>query len=64
MRSIAAAAERHGVAAGCFANSLEQAKMWMGEGVTYLAYSVDAEIFRSRCREIRAEVDRSREGLR
>ena len=64
MRSIAAAAARHGVAAGCFANSLEQAKLWMDEGVTYLAYSVDAEIFRSRCTAIRAEVDRLREGLR
>ena len=63
MRSIAAAAARRGVAAGCFANSLEQAKLWMGEGVTYLAYSVDAEIFRSRCGEIRTEVDRLREGL-
>ena len=63
MRAIASAAARHGVAVGCFANSPEQAKIWMGEGVTYLAYSVDSEIFRSRCGVIRAEVDRLREGL-
>ena len=63
MRSIASATARHGVAAGCFANSLEQAKIWMGEGVTYLAYSVDSEIFRSRCSAIRTEVDRLREEL-
>ncbi len=63
MRSIASAAARQGVAVGCFANSPEQAKIWMGEGVTYLAYSVDSEIFRSRCKLIRAEVDRLREEL-
>ena len=63
MRSIASAAAGHGVAVGCFANSAEQAKIWMGEGVTYLAYSVDSEIFRGRCSAIRAEVDRLREEL-
>ena len=64
MRAIASAAARHGVAVGCFANSPEQAKIWMGEGVTYLAYSVDSEIFRSRCSAIRAEVDRLQKDCR
>jgi 4-hydroxy-2-oxoheptanedioate aldolase len=60
MRAIVHAARPHGVAVGCFANTPEQARLWLGEGVSYLAYSVDSVIFLEACRRARETV----EGLR
>ena len=45
MRAIVRAAQKHSVAVGCFANTPDQARLWLGEGISYLAYSVDSVIF-------------------
>ncbi len=60
MRAVVQAAGKRGVAVGCFANSAEQAALWLNEGVSYLIYSVDSSIFVDSCRSIRREVDRLR----
>jgi len=62
MRAVVKAAAKHNVAVGCFANSLEQAAIWLGEGVSYLTYSVDSFIFVDACRTVRREVDKLRLG--
>lgn len=56
MRAIVRAAEPHGVAVGCFANTPEQARLWLGEGISYLAYSVDSVIFLDACRRARETI--------
>ena len=63
MRAIVAAAEKHGVAVGCFANNAQQAELWLGQGVRYLAYSVDAHLFLRAAQGVRAEVDAIRARL-
>lgn len=60
MGAVLKAASKHNVAVGCFANSLEQAAIWMGEGVSYLVYSVDSFIFAEACQAIRRNVERLR----
>ncbi len=62
MRGVVKAAAKHNVAVGCFANSPEQAAIWLGEGVSYLTYSVDSFIFVEGCRAIRREVEKLRRG--
>jgi 4-hydroxy-2-oxoheptanedioate aldolase len=62
MRTVVKAAAKYNVAVGCFANSPEQAAIWLGEGVCYLTYSVDSFIFVDACRTIRREVDKLRTG--
>ena len=57
MRAIVAAAEPRGVTVGCFANTPEQARLWLAEGVRYLAYSVDTQIFLHAARGVRAVID-------
>ncbi len=57
MRAIVAAAAPRGVTVGCFANSPEQARLWLAEGVRYLAYSVDTQIFLNAARGVRAVID-------
>lgn len=56
MRAIVRAAKPRGVAVGCFANTPEQARVWLNEGVSYLAYSVDSVIFLEACRRAREAV--------
>jgi 4-hydroxy-2-oxoheptanedioate aldolase len=63
MRAIVAAAARSGVVVGCFASTPEQAELWLGEGVRYLAYSVDAHIFLNAAKRIRSQVDAIRSRL-
>ncbi len=63
MSAIIAAAERQGLAVGCFANTPEQAELWLGQGVRYLAYSVDAHLFREAAKSVRTRVDEIRERL-
>lgn len=60
LRSLVRAAEARGVAVGSFANNLEHAKLWLGEGVRYLAYSIDAHLFLNAARDVRAEIDKLR----
>ncbi len=57
MRSIVKAAEPRGVTVGCFANTPEQTRLWLAEGVRYLAYSVDTQIFLHAARGVRAVID-------
>lgn len=45
MRAIVQAARPKGIAVGCFANTPEQARLWIAEGISYLAYSVDSVLF-------------------
>jgi 4-hydroxy-2-oxoheptanedioate aldolase len=56
MRAIVRAAQPHGVAVGCFANDPDQARLWLGEGVSYLAYSIDSVIFLEACRRARESI--------
>jgi 4-hydroxy-2-oxoheptanedioate aldolase len=56
MRAIVQAARPRGVAVGCFANNPEQARVWLAEGVAYLAYSVDSVIFLDASRRARETV--------
>lgn len=51
LRAIVRAARSYGVAVGCFANNPEQARLWLAEGVSYLAYSVDSVLFLEACRK-------------
>jgi len=60
MRAVVRAAKPHGVAVGCFANDPEQAEIWLGEGVSYLTYSVDSWLFLDACRRARESVERLR----
>ena len=60
MHSIVRAAEPYGVAVGCFANTPEQAQIWLREGVSYLTYSVDSWLFLDACRRAREIVGRLR----
>jgi 4-hydroxy-2-oxoheptanedioate aldolase len=60
MRTVVKAATKCNVAVGCFANSPEQAAIWLDEGVSYLTYSVDSFIFVEACRAIRQGVDKLR----
>ena len=64
MGAIVSAAERNGVVVGCFANTPEQAELWLGEGVRYLAYSVDAHLFLNAAKGVRASVDGIRSALK
>ena len=57
MAAIVAAAGRNGVVVGCFANTSEQAELWLDQGVRYLAYSVDAHLFLNAAKGVRATVD-------
>ncbi|MCB9383785.1 MAG: aldolase [Bryobacterales bacterium] len=63
MSAIVKAAEPHGVTVGCFANSPEQAELWLGQGVRYLAYSVDAHLFLNAAKAAREAVDAIRARL-
>ncbi len=63
MRAVVKAAAKHNVAVGCFANSPDQAALWLNEGVSYLTYSVDSFIFVEACRAIRREMEKLRPGL-
>lgn len=63
LRSLVKAAAGGNVAVGCFANTPEQAELWLNEGVRYLAYSVDAHLFLGAARRVRREVDRIRDAL-
>lgn len=60
MRAVLKAASKHNVAVGCFANSADQVAIWLGEGVSYLVYSVDSFIFAEACQAIRRNVERLR----
>jgi 4-hydroxy-2-oxoheptanedioate aldolase len=60
MRAIVKAARPHGVVVGCFANDPEQARVWLAEGVAYLAYSVDSVMFLEAGRRARETVDEIR----
>jgi 4-hydroxy-2-oxoheptanedioate aldolase len=57
MKAITTAASERDVVVGCFANSAEQAEIWLGEGVGYLAYSVDAALFREAAVRVRETVE-------
>lgn len=61
MRVIVRAARPLGVAVGCFANTPEHARLWLGEGVSYLAYSVDSVIFLDACRRARETIEELRQ---
>lgn len=63
MAAIVAAAERNGVVVGCFANTPEHAELWLGHGVRYLAYSVDAHLFFKAAEGVRETVDEIRARL-
>lgn len=54
MRAVVDAAARHNVAVGSFANSREQAELWIAAGVSYLAYSVDSVLYLDACRRTRS----------
>lgn len=60
MRAVNEAAQRHGVVLGAFAQSIDHARIWLDEGVRYLAYGVDAAIFLRAACEIRRQVDEIR----
>lgn len=57
MKALVEAAANRNVAVGCFANNLEQAKVWIDAGVSYLAYSVDTVLFRDAATKARAAID-------
>ena len=63
MRAIVKAAQPRGVAVGCFANTLDQAELWLRAGVSYLAYSVDSLMLREACSGIRAQIGALRQRL-
>lgn len=60
LRSLVQAAEKRGVVAGCFANNPDHAKLWLDEGVRYLAYSIDAHLFFRAARQAREQIDELR----
>ncbi len=51
MRKIIAVAKRKNKTIGVFADSPAQAQRWIGEGVQYIAYSVDVGLFYNVCRD-------------
>jgi 4-hydroxy-2-oxoheptanedioate aldolase len=59
-RAVRGAAERYGVALGAFANSVEHARVWLNEGVRYLAYGVDSRMFLGVAAEVRRQIDAMR----
>ena len=63
MQAIVKATQPRGVAVGCFANTLEQAELWLRAGVSYLAYSVDSLMLREAGSGIRARIDALRQRL-
>ena len=63
MAAIVAAAAKHNVVVGCFANNAEHAELWLRQGVRYLAYSVDAHLFLRAAQAVRGEVDAIRARL-
>lgn len=63
MKAVVEAASKRQVAVGCFANTVEQARIWLQEGVSYLAYSVDTAIFAEACLRIQQEVGRAQVDL-
>jgi hypothetical protein len=54
MSAVVEAAAKRSVAVGSFANSREQAELWIAAGVSYLAYSVDSVLYLDACRRARA----------
>ncbi len=60
LRSIVRSARERGVTVGCFAKNPDEAALWLGEGVRYLAYSVDAYLFLEAARWARGEIERAR----
>lgn len=54
------AAARHGVAVGAYANTIEHARLWLNEGVSYLAFGVDANLFLRAAADVRRQVDEIR----
>lgn len=63
MQAIVKAAGPRGVAVGCFANTLEQAELWLRAGVSYLAYSVDSLLLREAGSDVRVRIDKLRQGV-
>jgi 4-hydroxy-2-oxoheptanedioate aldolase len=63
MRAIVKAARPYGVFVGCYANDPEQARVWLAEGVAYLAYSVDSVMFLEASRRARESVDEIRRAM-
>ena len=55
-RAVREAAEKYGVALGVYANTVEQAGIWLNEGVRYLACGVDSRIFFGAAGEIRRQI--------
>lgn len=60
LRSIVRSAGERGVTVGCFAKSPAEAELWMGEGVRYLAYSVDSFLFLEAAKAARAAIEAGR----
>ena len=53
MKAVVEAAAKRGIAVGTFANSREQAALWIAAGVSYLSYSVDSVLYLDACRRAR-----------
>ena len=64
LRKVVEAGRTHGVAVGCFANDLDLAAVWIAEGVSYLAYSVDTQLFLRAATAARDGLDRLLEARR
>ncbi|MBI1357708.1 MAG: aldolase [Acidobacteria bacterium] len=60
LRAVVEAARRRGVVVGCFASRPEHAALWLREGVTYLAYSVDSYLFLEAARAARTAIEEAR----
>ena len=62
MRKIIALAKRGNKTVGVFADTVEQARRWIGAGVQYIAYSVDIGLFYAACRDTVAALRKVKKG--
>ncbi|MBI3693559.1 MAG: aldolase [Acidobacteria bacterium] len=61
MRAIGEAARRRGVTLGVYAHTIEHARVWLNEGVCYLAVGVDSTLLARTAGEICRQVNQIRE---
>jgi len=62
-RSVREAVEKSGVVLGVYANTVEQAALWLNEGVRYLACGVDSRMFLGTASGIRRKIGEIRRTL-
>ncbi len=60
VRQVREAADRHSVVLGLYAHTVEHARVWLNEGIRYLALGVDSTLLLGAARQIRLQVDHLR----